>query len=132
MPWWAFKHGLTGAGFWVYADSGSASWHDYATPMGYYGVVYGSANAPVDTHGEKIIPSCRWEAWREGVEDYQYLITLQTRIDRVQAVAPDKAARALQRLKSFIDLVLKGDGNRITQVRQEITEMILDLDKEPQ
>ena len=21
MPWWAFKHGLTGAGFWVYFDS---------------------------------------------------------------------------------------------------------------
>ena len=79
MPWWAFKNGLTGAGFWVYADSGRSSWHDFGKTMGYYGAVYGFAFSPLDTREEHIIPSRRWEVWREGVEDYQYLIDITVR-----------------------------------------------------
>ncbi|MBC8379635.1 MAG: hypothetical protein H8E62_10715 [Planctomycetes bacterium] len=76
LPWRAFMKGLTGAGFWVYADPGGPHpWDDMLNAYGYYGVVYSAETAPagVDTQGEKLIPSRRWEAWREGVEDFDYL-----------------------------------------------------------
>jgi len=128
MSWWTFKHGLIGAGFWVYADPGSVPWHEYATPMGYYGVVYGSANAPVNTRGEKIVPSRRWEVWREGVEDYQYLVTLHNLINRTQKSYPEKAAAARRMLEYHVDAVLSGTAVEIRNAREQMTSKILELD----
>jgi hypothetical protein len=130
MPWWAFKNGLSGAGFWVYADAGSPRWDDYGTTMGYYGVVYGSSNAPVDTHGEKIIPSRRWQAWREGVEDYQYLVTLQKRINTIKTIDAARADHAKQILEQLVNNVLSGDAHHIIDARNQITRLIFDLDRD--
>jgi len=128
MSWWAFRHGLTGAGFWVYADTGRPFWDDYGKAMGNYGVVYGAYGSTVDTQAEVIIPSRRWEMWREGVQDYQYLVELQQRIDRVRAVDSAKAEQVQRQLNGWVSEVLLGNSARVMVVRQEITRAILHLD----
>ncbi|MHC4153417.1 MAG: hypothetical protein ACYST6_00605 [Planctomycetota bacterium] len=122
MPWRAFKRGLTGAGFWNYVEYyKTASWND-DRPKGYYSVVYLSYNSPVDTLGEEIIPSRRWQAWREGIEDYQYLYELQKRIALVKATDPAKAASAEELLGTQVDFVLddQQDPARVYHARESI------------
>ena len=47
-----------------------------------YALIYYSKDAPSDiTRAEEIIPSRRWEAIREGSEDYEYLYQLQKTIN---------------------------------------------------
>ena len=97
--------------------------------MGSYGVVYGSANAPIDTHGEMIVPSRRWEVWREGVEDYQYLATLQGKIDRMRTFAPDGVIEARYMLERHLENVLAaGTTMEILKARTEITRTIIKLE----
>lgn len=55
--WDCWKKGITGQGFWNYAAPGFA-------------VVYDGAP-------DELIPSVRWEGWREGVEDDTYLWMLR-------------------------------------------------------
>lgn len=67
QAWKAFKAGATGIGFWAYADTGGkgSAWNDLDGSRPDYAVIYDD-----DTD---IISSKRWEAWREGVEDYELL-----------------------------------------------------------
>jgi hypothetical protein len=68
MPIASASLGMTGAGFWVYQDSDKAGWTE--DKMGEYGVVYdGSQNPDKNCFPEAIVPSKRWQQWREGVED---------------------------------------------------------------
>ncbi len=65
--WRAFASGLDGFGFWSYADTGisGTAWNDIDDVEPDYAVVY---------EGERgIVSSKRWEAWREGVQDYHLL-----------------------------------------------------------
>ena len=68
--WDCWRHGITGHGFWAYASCGGSNWDRHDAPRQDYAVVY-------DGDREELIPSRRWEAWREGVEDYSYLWLLQ-------------------------------------------------------
>lgn len=53
-----------GVGFWAYSDtSGSSAWDDFDGRRPDYAVVYENKNGPVSSR--------RWEAFREGIEDYQ-------------------------------------------------------------
>jgi hypothetical protein len=59
---------MTGTGFWVYQDEGSSGW--IKDKFGDYGVIYdGSKNPDSNCFPEMIVPSKRWQQWREGVED---------------------------------------------------------------
>jgi hypothetical protein len=96
--------GMTGAGFWVYSDWNGGHWSDTIQS---YGVVYDGREAPDDCVSETIVPSKRWQLWREGIEDAvclsghkdlldelmiqtdktitnEYLIELRKRADNVQ------------------------------------------------
>jgi len=67
QPWRAYRAGATGVGFWAYADTGAAgsAWNDLDGNRPDFSVIYeGSGD---------IVSSKRWEAWREGVEDYRLL-----------------------------------------------------------
>ena len=78
-----------------------------------YSAVYTLTGAPKDvSRAEKIIPSKRWEAWREGVEDYTYLFMLRERIQahRGEAGARTRAATAQRALDSAVANVL-ADAN---------------------
>lgn len=67
QAWKAFSNGLTGIGFWAYADTGPSgtAWDDFDGTRPDYSVVYEGISG--------IVSSKRWEAWREGVEDYELL-----------------------------------------------------------
>jgi hypothetical protein len=64
--WRLFRTGVTGYSFWTYVDASDDPWTPYDIDRHDYHVVYNGD--PVE-----MIPSKRWEAWREGVEDYTLL-----------------------------------------------------------
>jgi hypothetical protein len=66
--WHAFNEGLQGFGFWSYADAGQTGsvWNDLDDLRSDFAVIY-------DIPGG-IASSRRWEAWREGVQDYRLLL----------------------------------------------------------
>jgi hypothetical protein len=74
QSWRAFRNEVTGIGFWAYADTGSSgvAWDDLDGNRPDHSVIY---------EGEdEIISSKRWEAWREGIEDYFLLKYAQNKI----------------------------------------------------
>jgi hypothetical protein len=132
MPWRAFKRGQTGAGFWVYHDglnyrNVAVPWDDTLKPLGYYGVVYGAQTRPVGKLAENIVSSRRWEAWREGVEDYQYLYELQQAIDKTKD--PQMARAAQETLERQVNLVLSSqhDSSVVYDARRVLSDALLKL-----
>ena len=74
FAWWAWMFGCKGAGYWVYRDS-DIWW----TRSGIdYGAVYPGPNGTV-------VPSRRWEASRDGGEDYRALYLLREAIAKARA-----------------------------------------------
>ncbi|MBS0151834.1 MAG: hypothetical protein JSR31_12910 [Nitrospira sp.] len=66
LAWWAWHYGASGIGFWSYSDtSGSSAWDDIDGPRPDWAVVYESDKG--------VVSSRRWEAFREGLEDYVLL-----------------------------------------------------------
>ena len=130
MPWRAFSMGQTGAGFWVYADPVSSTlWDDTVTTKGYYGVVYGVENTQWAKRGESIIPSRRWQAWRQGVEDYEYLAVFQKAIDELKSQQNEKATDYQHLLKTHVRNVLQNpdDLKAVENARQAITNALIEL-----
>jgi hypothetical protein len=133
LPWRAFKRNQTGAGFWSYYyglgfDPGAVPWNDTLRPHGFSGVVYGAKASPVSLNGENIIPSRRWEAWREGVEDYQYLFELQKAINEIKVKDPKTAADAQRILDEQVEFVLSNqDDNSVVYTAREILTGTLQL-----
>ncbi|OXU15573.1 hypothetical protein [Sedimentisphaera salicampi] len=60
--------GLKGAGFWTYVYETDESSFNNITTRG-HGIVYDGRNVPEDAIYEPIVPSKRWQQWREAVED---------------------------------------------------------------
>jgi hypothetical protein len=75
QAWKAFQAGATGIGFWAYADTGGhgSAWNDFDGTRPDYAVIY--------EHDSDIISSKRWEAWREGVEDYELLLQAKKKVE---------------------------------------------------
>ncbi len=131
LPWRAFKRGQTGAGFWIYYyglnfETGAVPWDDTLRPQGFSGVVYGRAGSSVPGLVENIVPSRRWEAWSEGVEDYQYLFEVQKAIDLIGADNPEIAKQAQQSLKNTVDYVLRNssDCDAVYQARRKLSQIL--------
>lgn len=129
IAWDAFKWGQTGVGFWVYIDRKVHAWNDTLRPVGYYAVIYGADGSPVDTCGEKIIPSRRWEVWREGIEDYEYLVQLQKAINKARISNPQAAVDAEATLNLQVKRVVnnRADSEIVYSARQVITKTLLQL-----
>jgi len=134
LPWRVFKRGQTGAGFWIYYygldfEPGAVPWNDTLRPHGFSGVVYGAKASPVPELGENIVPSRRWEAWREGVEDYQYLYELQRQINKIRAKNPQAAKTAQQVLDGQVDRVLSNqtDSDIVYNAREILSDTLLKL-----
>lgn len=63
MAWLAFNSDATGIGFWNYGEMfGNSVWDDFDGQKADYNVVYDK--------GGNLIPSRRWEAFKQGIEDY--------------------------------------------------------------
>lgn len=67
QAWRAWHHGLTGIGFWTYCTTGDDPWFS-PRATNEYTMVY---------PGQGVVSSKRWEAVRDGVEDYAMLDTLR-------------------------------------------------------
>jgi hypothetical protein len=73
LAWWAWHYRASGVGFWSYSDTnGSSAWDDIDGPRPDWAVVYESDNG--------VVSSRRWEAFREGLEDYA-LLTAFNRVE---------------------------------------------------
>ena len=131
MPWLLFRHGATMAGLWCYGSTYNA-WDDFCGTRPDYALIYLSRNAPagVPRH-EVVIPSRRWESWREGVEDYQYLHELKQAIDAARNTGADErsaqeAERVLeQQLRDLLDWPPRSE--KYNRARNALTEAILKL-----
>ncbi|TCK84876.1 glycoside hydrolase domain-containing protein [Albibacterium bauzanense] len=78
LAWKAFQYNARGIGFWAYGDQfGSSVWDDFDGGQGDYNVVYDKGNS--------IIPSKRWEAFKQGVEDYFILNKYQQKFGEAAA-----------------------------------------------
>jgi len=75
QAWLAWHHGLTGIGFWSYCTSRYDPWY----------VPQGGADYLLIYQGEGVVTSKRWEAIRDGIEDYNLLIQIGDRIDKLKS-----------------------------------------------
>ncbi|WP_342348768.1 glycoside hydrolase domain-containing protein, partial [uncultured Nitrospira sp.] len=97
LGWWAWHYGAKGVGFWAYSDTtGSSAWVDIDGYRADWAVVYESEDG--------IISSRRWEAFREGIEDYALLATQNQ--DQVQKAVGTMSRATLDNWQSTnIELV---------------------------
>ena len=89
LSWSAWQLGASGVGFWSYSDTGgSSAWNDVDGRRPDWAVVY-------ESNG-RLISSRRWEAFREGLEDYRLLTAFSNEdIERALiGVAPELALEA--------------------------------------
>lgn len=88
---WAFRHGLTGAGFWSSLTGDEDPW----TRTRYeYVMLYPGRTQPVTSR--------RCEAVREGIEDFRILTALKSRLEAAGAAALPESARA--RIRRLLDV----------------------------
>ncbi|MCM2357000.1 MAG: DUF4091 domain-containing protein [Geobacteraceae bacterium] len=110
QAWRAFRHGANGIGFWAYADTGSTgtAWDDFDGTRPDFSVIYEGTGG--------IISSKRWEAWREGVEDYELLTLAKVRL------RDDRERKDFWRM---VDDVLANpqDYQRFRMARRRLLEM---------
>jgi hypothetical protein len=100
----AFRHKATGIGFWCY-NLGGDPWGRIDME---YMLVYPGRTRPV--------PSRRWEAVREGIEDFRILTALRRSLTaRVDAKLPDEAR---SRIRQLLEVSLPG---LVDQGFQEMT-----------
>jgi hypothetical protein len=116
--WYAWNLGLTGAGWWTYTH-GDYLW-DGNNPEGdYFYHVYDAPGA--------VVTSKRWEAAREGIEDYEILFLLRQSIKDAEERGIDKkrieeAKAILQETPRSVEKSLHAAGRRLP----------LDMDSVPQ
>ena len=86
QSWLVWRHGLSGIGFWSYCTSRHDPWTEPRGGQDYL-LIY---------QGDGVVTSKRWEAVRDGIEDYDLLMQLQQAVDEPPAQAPAEAVRAAQ------------------------------------
>ncbi len=104
QAWLVWHHGLTGIGFWSYCTSRDDPWY---LPGGGndYLLIY---------QGNGVVTSKRWEAVRDGIEDYSMLVQLRDGVDRVASTGKateivEQARRLLGEQASAIGRFCGGD-----------------------
>lgn len=90
QAWLAWIHDLKSLGFWTYCTSTHDPWFNDGEPD--YLLIY---------QGEGVVPSRRWHAVRDGIEDHAMLTLLRERAQRAAAAAlqPEAVAGARQLLE---------------------------------
>ena len=112
---WAWKAGIRGVSHWVYSGEPVGRFHmtptwtqceanllEYTNTLSY---VYPSADGPIPTIG--------WEAVREGIDDYKYLLTLkhtiaQAKRGNVDAKLVATAERVLSQINDVVHIANYG------------------------
>jgi len=130
--WRAWKEGMTGFGYWIYIYK--TRW-DSSGKGPNWAVVYRSdaEDCPAEvSKQELVVPSKRWEATREGVEDYAYLYLLRSAIS--DSSLPPRS-RVLEKAKKILgfwteEVVSKAASDNAEladRAKTEIIRAILEL-----
>ena len=135
QEWHCFKIGAKGSCFWAFGDNGRVScWNEYpAAGKGPYCPTY------IDEHS--VTAAKYMEAIREGVEDYEYLTMLQSRVNELvgAGVPAGRLKAATDLLATACDRVMameeganyrwdeKKDRSIADTVRIEILEVLTEL-----
>jgi len=114
QPWIAFSYGLEGVGFWTYR------YRDLWDRWAMYGMVY---------EGDGPVPSKRWEAYRDGVEDYNYLSLLREAIEdaRSAGVSARTIREAEELLRRAVEEVTRGQ-EEVDEITRWVGEMSMDYE----
>lgn len=108
-PLRAFGAGQRGVGTWAYNVPRGTTWDDTETGVDYVFVYDGKedhpANRALNPTGEIVVPSIRWEALREGIQDARILVAMETALSdgtcpeplKARAQAAIDAAKAMAR-----------------------------------
>jgi outer membrane protein assembly factor BamB len=99
QPWLAFRYGLTGCGMWTY--NWGNRWAMDKSELETWGMVY--------EDGENIVTSRRWEAYRDGVEDYN-MLTLLREVIEVEKGSP--------KLRKTAEKLLTNAVNQVTEKQE--------------
>jgi len=114
---WAFRQGLTGAGFWTSITGPEDPWTRTRTE---YLMLYPGRSRPVTSR--------RWEGVREGIEDYRILASLKERLhERPSHALPSEVAARVKRLLEesvprFVDGVTDEAG--LAKLRAEMMDCV--------
>jgi len=114
---WAFRQGLTGAGFWTSITGPEDPWTRTRTE---YLMLYPGRSRPVTSR--------RWEGVREGIEDYRILASLKERLhQRPSHALPSEVAARVKRLleesvPQFVDGVTDEAG--LAKLRAEMMDCV--------
>ena len=108
--WKAYALGYKGVSWWSYGDEyrgdNPASWQ---YPWG-FGVVYRGEKGP--------IPTRRWEAWREGVEDYWLLALVRETAEAAEQSGQTAIADAAKRLVADAISGVNADPDNVTTLQK--------------
>jgi outer membrane protein assembly factor BamB len=90
QSWMAWRYGLTGIGFWSYCTARHDPWY---TPVGGndYLLIY---------QGDGVVTSKRWEAVRDGIEDYSMILSLK---QALKNASPDVDQATLLAAKELLE-----------------------------
>jgi len=96
-PWQAAKLGLDGVFYWAYNSWRGDPWNDFDGPIADCGAIYNGVDGPISSR--------RWEASREGIEDWQ-IMRLVERLAKVEGIDKQAATRARKLVDEALDTVL--------------------------
>jgi len=114
QPWVSFAYDMDGGGYWVYGSS--EYWLTDPVSLQEYGAVYLGPTGPVSTR--------RWEATREGIQDFELLWML-----REAARRDGDAGRAdLALIDEAVSYVTKGQ-ERVSDISRQVEPICPDYDR---
>ncbi len=105
-PWVAFQQGMTGGGYWVYGSSDY--WNNNPAGGTEYGTVYTTPEGPVTTK--------RWEASREGIQDFELLWMVRKTAEA--STSPNRKA-ALDLVNEAVKFVTRRQEN-VTDISRHV------------
>ena len=126
-PWKAWKMGVKMVAYWTYlgATRGDSDFWDVHYSKGYRG--HGPSGMVYVSAGNRLTPSRRYEAFREGMEDVCYLWTLQRRIAAAKAEGRE-VADAERLLEETVDKALAAQAIcELDAVRAVLARAIIGL-----
>jgi hypothetical protein len=114
LPWRAWRYDLDGVTIWTYSQN---HWNDPSRDQN-FGLFFGAADGGS-------VPSKRWEAWREGLEDYLYLYLYDAELEKQGEPTPrDQDLLEQARALGAED---PSPIERYDEVRVQIAHRILEL-----
>jgi hypothetical protein len=120
--WVGWDLGVTGIAQWAYADNGGwDSTNSWEFVNGDFAMVYAQPHAPEALKlTETLTPSRRWEAWREGSQDFQLL--------NMARAAACKSDESQAKLNQAVSLVVSNanDSQAADRARTMLLEIIAD------